>query len=256
MKALIAGIVTMSVNKRFAVMLATIGIALVLGPQARAGSTIFDTTPEWNGSQYINSFGNPNTATYGETFIAPTNNVLQSFTFYIEGSAGDVASMKAYVFAWTGSLFGGNGPQGAVGPALYASPSSIVLTADGNFDPVTVTTGGTTLTAGDQYVILLTVSNPSDFNATTGQFLWGLASSQNGLPNDGGGGFNFFNNGSDFGEINNGQWDDFENFGDLAFKATFTSASIPEPSSGVVLGVGVVGLLGYGRARRGRRRAA
>jgi hypothetical protein len=236
-------------TKPLALLLATLSLALALEGQVMAGTTIFDTTPSWDGSTFVSPFGNPNTSTYGETFIAPTDNVLQSYTFFMESSPGTVASMKGYVFAWSGSLFGGNGPQGAVGPALYASPTSIVLTADGNFDAVTVTTGGTALTAGSNYVMLLTISNPSDFAATTGTFNWGLISS-NGLPNDGGGGFNFYNNGNNIGALNTSPWDDFGNFGDAAFTATFTSGVVPEPSSVVLLGFGGLGLLGYASRRR------
>ncbi len=54
---------------------------------AAAGSTFADTIyNNFNGySDFWHPFGNPNTATYGETFTAPTNGDvnLQDFGFYM-----------------------------------------------------------------------------------------------------------------------------------------------------------------------------
>jgi hypothetical protein len=210
---------------------------------------IFDTTPSWNGSSTIQPFGVPNTATYGQTIIAPTAaQTLQSFSFHILGSPAVHLSMKAYVYAWSGSLFGGGGGQ-ATGSALFASPSSIIYNGTGAFQTVTVNTGGTNVTPGGHYVMFLTVSNLSDFNASTGTTNWGDLFAH--VPNDGGGGFVFFNNGNNFPALTAGPWDNFTDFGDLAFTAVF---SVPEPTSLAVFGL--VGLMGLGLTCYRRRRGA
>jgi hypothetical protein len=68
-------------------------------------------------SPYWHPLGNPNTATYGETFTAPTNgdHVLQSFSFYLAGPyvSGDII-MSAYVASWTGTN---------AGTLIYTSPA-------------------------------------------------------------------------------------------------------------------------------------
>jgi len=49
-----------------------------------ASAQIIDTTPQWNGTSFISSWGIPNTATYGQT-ITPTagQTRLSSFTFQL-----------------------------------------------------------------------------------------------------------------------------------------------------------------------------
>ncbi len=113
---------------------AALGMALGFLTQAGA-NTIIDTTPAWNGSSGISSFGNPNTATYGETITAPTNGdtQLENFTFFINGPSQQ--SFKGYVYAWNGSE--------ATGPALYTSPTMSL--AGGNaYEATTFNTGAWT----------------------------------------------------------------------------------------------------------------
>ena len=184
----------------------------------------YDTTPSWNGSSNIFPFGNPNTATYGETFIAPADVTLNDFSFHIQGVAGVHLSMKGYVYEWSGVLFdqGNDGIAGnAVGSALFSSPSSISFDGNANdtFQTVTVQTGGTSLRAGQAYVVFLTVSNPDDFAASTGTTNWGYISGQH-VASGGGGGYVFINNGSNFSALTAGPWDNFLD-GDLAFTVDF-----------------------------------
>ena len=222
-----------------------IGAVLVTAPLMRADTT-YTTVPSWNGSSSISTFGPTFTSTYGETFVAPTDNTLQSFTFYLESSPGAELTVNAAVYAWGGSLFGGNPPQGAFGPALYFGPDFVVA-GTGAFTPENVNTGGVTLTPGNNYVILFTITSSDAANSTTSAWDWGLSGPP--VAGDGGGGFNFYNNGNDAGLLNTTGWDDFSDFGDLAYTATFTGSPVPEPSSLALLGTGILGFAGLVRLR-------
>ncbi len=217
--------------------LVVIAICLCAG-NSNLRATTYDTTPSWDGVDNIDAFGQPNTSTYGQTFIAPADSRLDDFTFYLQGGESVHLSMKAYVFSWSGSMLGGGGGQ-ATGSPLYASPASILLDGNSTFQPVTVNTGGTFLTPGEQYVAFLTISNPDDYDVSIGTAVWGDIRSGH-VPNNGGGGFVFFNNGSDFGALNTEVWDNFEDFGDLAWTAHF--GAVPEPSSFALAALGLTGL--------------
>ncbi len=184
------------------------------------------TISSWNGTSYVYPFGYPDTATYGEAFIAPADTTLSDFSFRIQGTAGVHLSIKAYVFAWSGSLPFGSGQP--VGSALFSSSSSFSFDGNANdsFQTVTVQTGGTPLQAGQAYVAFLTVSNPADYAASTGTTNWGLVS---GHPSgDGGGSFVYDNNENYFGRLTTDTWNNYGN--DLAFTVDF-GASVGTPPS-------------------------
>ncbi|HNC53518.1 MAG TPA: PEP-CTERM sorting domain-containing protein [Accumulibacter sp.] len=209
------------------------GISLATAGSALA--TTYDTTPSWNGSSSIQPFGKSDTATYGQTFVAPSDSILDDFTFYLSGRA--TLQFQAEVYAWSGSLLGGGG-GGATGPALFTS-APITLGPTVGFQAVTVNTGGLLLTPGADYVALFTVSGPdaSDYTNSNGTDVWGRITSH--VAGDGGGGFVFYNNGNNYGALNSSAWDNFADFGDSAWIANFHA---PEPGTLALLGLAGIGL--------------
>ena len=138
-------------------------------------------------------------------------------------------------------MIAGNPVQGATGPALYTSPvMSITDDLSGNFQQVTINTGGILLTPNDNYVALLTTTDAGSIAANTssdGTWSFGALLFHH-VSGNGGGGFNF----SDSPTSVTTPWDDGSDFGDLAWTANL--AAVPEPSSLTLLGLGAAVLLG------------
>lgn len=227
--------------------LLTLGTAV---SSAIAGNITWDTTPEWNGTDEMGLFGVPNTATYGQTFIAPAGAVaLQDFTFLIRASANSHLIATPFVMQWSGDLTGGTPtPGGAVGPTLHLG-STITLDPTPGFEEILVNVGSVPVTPGNAYVIGMTFATPADFNGSTGDSSWALLPNHTSSPH-GGGGFVFFNNLSttsstdeiDPARLTTEPWESWFDFGDLAFKATF-STGVPDAGSSLAfLGLGLFGL--------------
>ena len=74
--------------------------ALVLVNLRRADAeTVFDTTPFWNGTSSVGDMnGGPGGGrAAGQTFFAGSDNVLNSFSFFLDGVGG---SATGYVMEW------------------------------------------------------------------------------------------------------------------------------------------------------------
>jgi hypothetical protein len=185
--------------------------------------TVIDTTPSWNGSAPVFSFGPPDTETYGQTITVPlANSVLQSWTFYME--LPTATQFQGEVYAWNGTM--------ASGPNLFQS--ALMSTSNPSaFQPITFNTGGLALTPGDTYVLF--ASSSQGPQSPTGEGEWGF------IPRGSvyaGGAFVFINNGANISQWTSSAWTtNWEGTGnDLAFKADFGSTSaVPEPSARILL---------------------
>jgi hypothetical protein len=115
--------------------------AALLALSVPANAQSIDTTPQWDGTNFISSWGVPNTATYGQTFTPTANQTrLGGFTMELAQFAGATQPQyQAFVYQFANNRI--------TGPALFTSG---VFTAPSGaaFTPVTINTGGIVLTPG------------------------------------------------------------------------------------------------------------
>ena len=183
-------------------------------------------------------FGESDTATYGQTFTTPTDNVLNSFSLYLSDTPVAPVEFYAYIYAWDGVK--------ASGPALFQSTlqSFIGSAAPTEFSFLT---GGITLATGSKYVAFL---NARFDGIESSAVMPGFQ------DNYSGGEFVYFNNGNDFGSLTTNDWDYNNGVHDAWFKASFSSAAVPEPASLAMWGLGAIGLMFARRKRQQMKLAA
>ncbi len=178
---------------------------------ATTKAATLETYSQWGGTTSISSFGETNTATYGQTFTATADmGSLSSFTFYINDSVDpDYVDFKGYVASWDGTK---------ATTILFTSASMSTSNNGGSdgFETITVSTGGVSLTAGQQYVVFLCASD--DFDGVNGTSVWGRVDDS--AYTDGT--FVYLNNGSDFSLLSTATWSTWG--GDLAFILEYLEA--------------------------------
>lgn len=212
-------------------------LALGVTAQDAAAVPMIDTSGDTVVST-LYSFGEPNTATEGQTFkVTGAETQLNSFSFRFNDYAPGVVDFAAYVYAWDG--------QKASGSALYTSGKRSSTNNGGKdgYEAFTFNTGGISLVSGQQYVAFLSASLFFD-----GQPSWSTWEMSNGYS---GGNLVYFNNGSNFGLLTSQTWTSitagFIGTRDLWFVADFsTPTPVPEPDTAALLVIGI----GMALARR------
>jgi hypothetical protein len=191
------------------------------------------------------AFGEPNAATFGQTFIAPADAFrLDRFTFFLAYGGDDAvrnppagpARFAGYVAAWDGTK--------ASGPLLFASGERQLTTPEtgpNTFTPVSFETGGIRVTPGLTYVAFLSASG----------FFDGLEDNTGvAFENDtfAGGNMVSLPNGDDFSQVFTTVWRSGLAPGDAGFVAELSP--VPEPSTMLLVGTA----LAAAAARRSRRK--
>jgi hypothetical protein len=88
-----------SIGKKWLMSL-TGAACLTIGFVQASQAAVIDTTSSWDGTSAITSFGESNTATYGQTFTVGSDNVLQNFSFQLGGyPSGAAVDFAAYIMA-------------------------------------------------------------------------------------------------------------------------------------------------------------
>jgi hypothetical protein len=199
---------------------------LVLSATPSLAQFSIDTIPFWNGTQFISSFGVPNTATYGQTITVSAGvTPLNSFSVEI-GNCGADVTMRGEVYAWNGTM--------ATGPALFES-APYTLPNSSSFQLVTFSTGGLTLPAGT-YVLFASTSR-DQAGAPNSACRWGSVA-DTAYP---GGNFVFLNNGANPALWTSGTWSAISY--DLAMRVNGLTNPVPAASTTSLL-IGFALLLG------------
>jgi len=127
---------------------ATAGAALLNVGTAAQAATI-DTTSGWLGGGY--TFGD---GRYGQVFTVPSDNVLDSFTFFLSSGGSPPTEFTSRLASWEPTTF-------ESGTDIYSSASQSVVglppytgTPSG-YSEITFNTGGIPLVTGQQYVAYL-----------------------------------------------------------------------------------------------------
>jgi hypothetical protein len=221
--------------------------AAMLAPGLMLASSVeaetIDTATTWNHTSGITPLGEPNTATYGQTFTVGADTVLQDFTFYLKSiSSPDAVDFAGYVMAWNGTRATG-GVLFESAPQTFAGPTNI-------FTPVTINAGGLQLQSGQQYVAFFSASK--FFDGSTGLATMGSSTGY------AGGSFVYYNNGSNFSLLTtNTKWDfTGDSLTDAAFTMHLTAAAAADPLPAAPLpnaawgGLALMGVFGLSRLRR------
>jgi hypothetical protein len=192
--------------------LALVGSIPATAASAGVTGTKWDTISGWDGSSYVQPFGNPDTATYGQWFTAPDGvKKIKKWTFNMGANAG------TGTLVMTGGLYTWDGTK-AVTKVWESKELSVDLTqGDPTVHKVTLKPKKKgKVKPGQNYVMFLSVSKTYEETAPNVLSQW-AANYTDVLPNSD---VVFLNNGGDESQWTTMQWTTFTGF-DFAFKAKF-----------------------------------
>ena len=206
---------------------------IILGGLSVAGASLAQTTYSnyslWNGSEAIQPFSNPDTSTYGQTFVAPvTDTMMDSYKFSLISNDNTPGIFKFYVSQW--DTVNGH----AIGAPVFES-GILNSATGGNFVDYTVNVG-VNLISGGNYVAFMSCSNVDRSVTFSDRQAW-ISSGSTYAD----GQFVYQNNGNDPTTWNSQTWNTGSGL-DSTFEAKFSSP-VPEPASIAALGLGMICLI-------------
>jgi Divergent InlB B-repeat domain len=181
------------------------GLCLVGSASASASSTVIDTRNDAQ-TNFISSFGVPDTTNYGQVITAPPGEtVLSSFTFRVVNVPSTVV-IRGEVYAWDGAK--------ATGSALFES--SARTTSGTALQDITFDAGATPVNPGSKYVLFATAAKDFEISTGAGQF---RTAPEAAYPN---GNMVYLNSGTNESLWTSTSWTNVTSI-DLQFRARFDS---------------------------------
>lgn len=192
-----------------------------------AQAATYSNTPD---GDFIEPFGFPESATYGEVITPTVSGLLTSFTLSLNGGVG--GSLQGSVGTWNGTAAFSLG---------FGSPSTLYTSAatpSGSGGGFTFTPN-VWVTAGNQYVLFLSVFG---LNASTTTTMPTAAPGAVGID------YFVWNNSNS--PYENAAWDYFA--GPIDVATSYTVSAVPEPSvwAMMIIGFAAVGWMAYRRGSK------
>jgi hypothetical protein len=217
-----------------------VALAMLTFASPVVAQTVISTT---GGGVPIAPYGKIGVQTFGQTFTSPTDNVLQSVTFYLSPAPSLIS--RAYVYAWDQILLR------ASGPALFTSAPIIGPGPIGpGFIPVNVSIGGLVLNPFSSYVAFFSSSGQNTLGEIALQSSWESPAADQYL----GGAFVYLNNDENTAAWTTQTWSTNRQGVGSDVRFTMQFATVPEPSSLVLVVTGGVVVAASAFSRRRRRR--
>ena len=226
-------------SMRKTLLLSAAALALVLPARAQTTISAGLTTSVGTLTRGTGGF-----QTIGQSFIVPTLAPrLSSFGLDLTSAfTGGALRFDAYLYAFDAAN------RRLTGAALWSSLNIVGSANEFAFDRRTFSLGNLALTPDAVYMFLLTTSNQGPAVPPDAGNLLGA----NDVDSYGGGSLWIANNGSNVaGLLATGAFESVSGVSDLGFTAVFTAGTVvPEPSSVLLTGAGVLILSGVARRRR------